>query len=76
MSKVKYPNPGFFRAKTNMDWKAQAANVREIGAIVGEMIKETDWKAVWQKTKENGRQSALSRIRHFGLLRNIIRIFI
>ena len=53
MGRIQYPNPKFFRAKTNMDWKKQGENVREIGAIIGEMIKETDWKAVWKKTKDN-----------------------
>ena len=26
--KKKFPNPEFFRAKTEMDWKAQAANLK------------------------------------------------
>ena len=46
---AKYPNPKFFRAKNNMDWKAQRENVKEIAGIVGEMIKENDWKASWKK---------------------------
>ena len=25
---AKYPNPKFFRAKNNMDWKAQGENVK------------------------------------------------
>ena len=53
MAKIRYPNPKFFRAKTNMDWKAQGENLKEIGSIIGGMIKETDWKAVWQKTKDD-----------------------
>ena len=35
MGKIKYPNPSFFRAKTNMDWKAQGQNMKEIGSIIG-----------------------------------------
>ena len=58
MGKIKYPNPAFFRAKTKMDWKAQGENVKEIGAIVGEMIKETDWKAFWDKQKNNVKANA------------------
>ena len=41
---VKYPKPEFFRLKDHIDWKKQAANLREIGGIVGDIIKETDWK--------------------------------
>ena len=26
--KKKFPNPAFFRARTEMDWKAQAANLK------------------------------------------------
>ena len=26
----KYPNPAFFRAKNNMDWKAQGENLKEV----------------------------------------------
>ena len=29
-----------------MDWKAQAANLKEVGGIIGGMLKETDWKGV------------------------------
>ena len=31
--KKKFPNPAFFRARTEMDWKAQAANLKEVGSI-------------------------------------------
>ena len=41
----KYPNPTFFRAKDNMNLRAQVENIKEIGGIVGGMIKETDFKA-------------------------------
>ena len=39
--KKKFPNPAFFRARTEMDWKAQAANLKEVGSIALELIKET-----------------------------------
>ncbi|MBQ1834925.1 MAG: hypothetical protein II111_04345 [Oscillospiraceae bacterium] len=52
MGKIKYPNPKFFRAKTNMDWKAQGENVKEIAGIVKDMLRETDWKAFFKKTGE------------------------
>ena len=35
MSKVKYPNPKFFRMKDHMDGKAQLANLKEVGSIIG-----------------------------------------
>ena len=38
--KAKFPNPAFFRAKDNMDWRAQAANIKEISGIVCDMVKE------------------------------------
>ena len=45
MGKIKYPDPKFFRAKDHMDWKKQGENLKEVGGIVLEMLKETDWKA-------------------------------
>ena len=44
MGKVKYPNPKFFKAKDNMDWAAQAENLKLVGGIFWDMFKETDWK--------------------------------
>ena len=44
MAKIKYPNPAFFRTKDNMDWKKQGENLKEIGTIILDMLKETDWK--------------------------------
>jgi benzoyl-CoA reductase/2-hydroxyglutaryl-CoA dehydratase subunit BcrC/BadD/HgdB len=44
MAKIKYPNPSFFRAKDNMDWKKQGENLKEVGTIILDMLKETDWK--------------------------------
>ena len=43
---MKYIDPKFFRMKDQIDWKAQAENMKEIGGIVRELIKETDWKDV------------------------------
>lgn len=42
--KIQYPNPRFFRCKDEMDWKAQAENLKEVGGIFWDMLKETDWK--------------------------------
>ena len=44
MAKIRYPNPSFFRAKDNMDWKKQGENLKEVGSIILDMLKETDWK--------------------------------
>ena len=46
MAKIKYPDPKFFRMKDHIDWKAQLENLKEVGGIVGGMLKETDWKGV------------------------------
>ena len=43
-TKIKYPNPAFFRAKDNIDWKKQGENLLEVGSIIVDMFKETDWK--------------------------------
>ena len=50
--KVKYPDPKFFRCKDQIDWKKQAENIKEIGGIVGELLKETDWKDVGNALKK------------------------
>jgi len=42
--KIQYPNPRFFRCKDEIDWKAQAENLKEVGGIFWDMLKETDWK--------------------------------
>lgn len=47
----KYPNPAFFRAKDNMDWKAQGENVKEILDIAKDMLLATDWKAFGARQK-------------------------
>ena len=53
MTRIKYPNPSFFRAKDKMDWKAQGENLKEIGSIIGEMVKEADWKAFLSRQGKN-----------------------
>ena len=42
--KIKYPNPSFFRAKDNIDWKAQGENLKEFLGLSMDLIKETEWK--------------------------------
>ena len=42
--KIQFPNPTFWKYKDNIQWDAQLENVKEVGAIVGEMLKETDWQ--------------------------------
>lgn len=42
---MKYPNPSFWRERDHMDFKAQAANLKEIFGICRDMAKEADWKA-------------------------------
>ena len=42
--KIVYPNPWIWKTKDNMDLKLQMENLKEIGGIVSEMLKETDWK--------------------------------
>ena len=43
---MKYIDPKNFRLKDEINWKAQGENMKEIAGIVGELIKETDWKDV------------------------------
>ena len=52
----KYPNPKFFKAKDNIDWKKQWENLKVCGGIFYEMFKETDWDAFkegWKNTLKN-----------------------
>ena len=44
MAKVQYPNPKFWKAKDNIDWKKQGENLKEVVGIFGGMLKETDWQ--------------------------------
>ena len=48
----KYPNPAFFRAKDNMDWKAQGENLKEVFDIAKDMLLATDWKAFGTRQKQ------------------------
>ena len=61
-TKVKYPNPAFFRAKNNIDWKKQGENLKEVGGIIVDMLKETDWKKFGTNrlndVKDDGRRIA------------------
>ena len=41
---TKYPNPKFFRMKDQMNHSLQKENIKEIMGIVGDILKETDWK--------------------------------
>jgi hypothetical protein len=50
--KTKYPDPAFFRAKDNIDWKAQGRNLKEVIGICKEMFKEADHKAFWKLQAE------------------------
>ena len=52
---AKYPDPKFFRYKDNIDWKAQAENMKEIAGIVAELVRETDWKEVGADMKEDAK---------------------
>ncbi len=49
----KFPNPAFWRAKDNIDWKAQGENLKEVGGIFWDMLKATDWKEFGQKTLDD-----------------------
>ena len=50
MAKVQYPNPKFWKAKDNIDWKKQGENLKEVLGIFGDMLKETDWQRFGQET--------------------------
>ncbi len=45
MAKIQFPNPKFWKAKDNIDWKKQGENLKEVVGIFGDMLKETDWQA-------------------------------
>ena len=52
---MKYIDPKNFRLKDNIDWKAQAANLKEIAGIVGDIVKETDWSEVAKSAKKDAK---------------------
>ena len=54
--KPQFPNPQFWKAKDNIDWKAQWENLKVCGGIFLDMFKETDWQAFadgWKNTLKN-----------------------
>ena len=50
---MKYIDPKNFRLKDNIDWKAQAANIKEIAGIAADIVKETDWSDVAKSCKKD-----------------------
>ena len=48
MAKVQYPNPKFFKAKDDINWKKQGENLKEVMGIFGGMLMKTDWQAFGQ----------------------------
>lgn len=56
----KYPNPAFFKEKDQMDLKAQAENLKIVGSIFWDMLKETDWKA-WGKARVKDGKDTVAR---------------
>ena len=48
-----YPDSKFFRMKDHMNFKLQAENIKEVSGIIGDMIKETDWKEVGKHIKSD-----------------------
>ena len=68
---MKYIDPKNFRLKDHIDWKAQAENMKEIAGIVGELVKETDWKDVAAAAGKDAK-GLKKRITHeVNLLRNM-----
>ena len=51
--KPQYPNPKFFKAKDNIDWKKQGENLMTCMKIFAEMFKETDWNKFFEGQKNN-----------------------
>lgn len=51
--KIQFPNPSFWKYKDRIDWKAQGENLKEVGGIIGDMMKEVDWNA-WLKKQGKG----------------------
>ena len=60
--KPKYPNPAFFHAKDNIDWKAQGENLKEVFEICKQLAAEADMKAYADRQKNKlidlGKRSA------------------
>ena len=54
MSKAKkpqYPDPKFFKLPDHMDLKYQKENLKEVGGIIKEMLKEADWSQIPKNRK-------------------------
>lgn len=51
--KPQFPNPKFFKAKDNIDWKKQGENLMTCVKIFAEMFKETDWNKFFEGQKNN-----------------------
>ncbi len=51
--KPQFPNPKFFKAKDNIDWKKQGENLMTCVKIFAEMFKETDWNRFFEGQKNN-----------------------
>ena len=51
--KPQFPNPKFFKAKDNIDWKKQGENLMVCMKIFAEMFKETDWNKFFEGQKNN-----------------------
>ncbi len=68
---MKYIDPKNFRLKDEIDWKAQGKNIKEIAGIVGEMIKETDWKDVAASLKKDAKGTKKRLVHELDLLKNM-----
>ena len=42
--KIVFPGPWIWKTKDNMDLKLQGENLKEVGGIIWDMLKETDWE--------------------------------
>ena len=51
--KPQFPNPEFWKAKDNIDWKKQGENLMVCMKIFAEMFKETDWNKFFEGQKNN-----------------------
>ncbi len=68
---MKNIDPKFWRMKDHINWKAQGENMKEIAGIVGELIKETDWKDVGAGFKKDAKRFAKRVSYEAGLLRKM-----
>ena len=57
--KIQYPNPAFFRARDEINWKVQGENLKEVCGIFGDMLKETDWAKVGRDFVESVKSDGL-----------------